>query len=262
MKITIVTTTLNAELYLRETLECIQKQYSPHIEYILVDGGSNDRTLEIAKEYKFIDIYEYPGSSMYEAINFGFEKASGDVFGWLNADDYYKGETLNYVLEKFRNNQIDILTGSMEYIDSNGDKIYPYYHHWVANKVFIDVFNELLISQPATFFTRELYHKIGGLNLQYQIVADRDFFIRAFRSGRVKTVKKELVYFRIHNDNLSTVRKNQALEENKIINNRLNAGPNTFKRRVLSFVGHFITKLFNTEMIWYKIRNQEFSIYS
>jgi hypothetical protein len=131
--------------------------------------------------------------------------------------------------------------------------LYPLYFFLLA--ITLSVFMPL-------FLSGELYHKMGGLNLQYQIVADRDFFIRAFRSGRVKTVKKELVYFRIHNDNLSTVRKNQALEENKIINNRLNAGPNTFKRRVLSFVGHFITKLYNVQMSWYKIKNQEFSIYS
>lgn len=260
MFLTIVTTTLNSEAYLRNTLESIKKQYNENIQYILVDAGSTDNTLRIVEDYEFVELYRYPDSTMYEAIDFGFKKAKGEVLSWINSDDVYADNTFKRVFREFRNSEIDILTGNLEYIDKQGNEIYPY-NFWLANKLFVDVFNDLMICQPATFFTKELYYRIGGLNLDYKIVADRDFFIRAFREAKVKNTHEILVQFRVHEKNLSIVRRGQAVEENKIINKRLNAGPTSLKNVILFFIGHLISKLFNPKMVWYKIKNGKRSIY-
>jgi glycosyltransferase involved in cell wall biosynthesis len=262
MKISIITTTLNSEKYLQDTLESIHSQYNENVQYILVDGGSVDNTLQIAKKYDFVELHHLPGSTMYEAIDFGFQQAEGDILSWINSDDVYMDGTLQTVRKEFKNNRIDILSGNLIYIDSTGSELYPYYF-WLTNKLFIDVFKDLILCQPATFFTKELYQKIGGLNLEYEIVSDRDFFIRAFREANVKWISKILVKFRVHGENLSITKRERAIRENNKINLQLNAGPNSsFKNRALNLLGHLTIKVLNPKMVWYKIRNRTWDLYS
>lgn len=262
MKISIITTTLNSEKYLQDTLESIKSQYNDDVQYILVDGGSDDDTLQIVEKYDFVELYHFQGSTMYEAIDFGFQKANGEILSWINSDDVYMKDTLQLVLKEFNNNKIDILSGNLIYIDSNGNELYPYYF-WLSNSLFIDVFKDLILSQPATFFTKDLYQKIGGLSLEYEIVSDRDFFIRAFREAKVKWISKILVKFRVHGENLSITKREKAILENNKINLQLNAGPkSSFKNRFLNILGHLTIKMLNPRMLWFKIRNRTWNLYS
>ncbi|MDP2362734.1 MAG: glycosyltransferase family 2 protein [Ignavibacteria bacterium] len=254
--ISIITPTLNSAKYLRQTILSIKSQCTNYdIEHIVVDGGSTDETKVIVVREGISKFFLLNGSSMYEAIDFGFRQSSGKILCWLNSDDLFVPDTVNIVCDYFsQNEKTEIITGSTIYINDLGNDLYKYKFSKVPENIFRS-FGTLFLCQPSTFWRRETYLNTGGLNLSYKITADRDFIFRATEKNKLEYVNHVLSKFRFHGENLSKTKAQLAKEENDLINKKLGVGPTTVVKKIFSIAGHLYIKANNPAMIFWKLRN-------
>lgn len=256
--ITIVTTTYNSEKFISYTLQSIRDAvgFIDNYEHIVIDAGSTDCTKEIVDSFSFSKWISLEKSTMYEAIHYGFKRAKGDIICWLNSDDILYKNTLIDVQKYFEKNpEINAVTGNCNYIDDQGRIMYPYYFK-TTSKTFLTRYNYLFICQPATFWKKNIYEEIGGLNLNYSIVSDRDFFCRLVQRTKLYKMNKILCGFRVHDENLSITKRELATMENKLINVRLNIGQSTIFDLIISSLGSVYNKICNPRMIIWKIKNR------
>lgn len=254
MMVSIITPTLNSAKYLRETLLSIKAQgVEYNIEHIVVDGGSLDETKAIVESEGISKFYTLKGSSMYEAIDFGFKKSSGDILCWVNSDDLYVPDTIKIVVNYFTSyDTVKIIAGNTIYIDSYGNEMYRYRYPPIPFTLLKN-FNTLYLCQPSIFWKREVYFGVGGLNLSYKIVADRDFILRAAEIYGIQYIDFVLSKFRLHSENLSKNSAATVKKEISLMNKELKIGSTTLFRRILSMASHLYVKLYNYEMILWKL---------
>ena len=126
-KITIVTPNYNCEKYLEKTILSVINQNYPNLEYIIIDGGSNDSSIEIIKKYENYLTYwiSEPDNGMYEAIQKGFDKSTGEIMAWINSDDMYHKNSFFTVADIFSNfKQVSWLTGANTNYDEFDRTVY------------------------------------------------------------------------------------------------------------------------------------------
>jgi glycosyltransferase involved in cell wall biosynthesis len=199
MKISVVTPSYNQGRYLEETLMSVLGQGYPDLEYIVMDGGSTDHSVEIIERHEKELAYwasESDGGQA-NAINRGFEKATGDVLCWLNSDDLYLPGTLRYVVEHLEKGTPDFLFGNcVHLVDATGAVrgTDVQAHHARSDLRLHDY-----LVQPATFLTREAWERVGPLDESLHYAFDWDWFIRMQAAGvRFTPHARPLAVYRIH----------------------------------------------------------------
>jgi len=224
--IAIVTPSFNQGKYIRATIESVLAQRVQNIEYIVVDGGSTDNTLDLLRGFGAqITWFSEPDQGTADAINKGFESVKGDILGWLNSDDIYYEGTLKTVQAFFEEHpEIDLIYGDANHIDENGSFIERYPSEpWSWER-----FHEIcFISQPATFFRRSLVERFGPLNIRYPHCVDYELWIRWAKAGaRFQYLPKTLAATRLHAE-AKTVAKRLACHEdiNNILRDHLGKVP-------------------------------------
>ena len=177
-KISIVTPVYNCVAYIEETILSVINQGYPNLEYIIMDGGSTDGTIDIINKYKdrISVIHSGPDGGQTKALIRGFEEASGDVLCWLNGDDYYMPGVLNKVGRLFQENtSMNMVYGDYLVIDENGNlEAKPK----VSYDFHIALYSYLMIPQPSSFWRKKSYEEVGGLNPSFSYAFDWDFFLR------------------------------------------------------------------------------------
>ncbi|HZY83002.1 MAG TPA: glycosyltransferase family 2 protein [Cyclobacteriaceae bacterium] len=165
-KISIVTINYNGADWLERTILSVLNQDYPNLEYVIIDAGSKDNSVEIIRKYEsrlHFWISE-PDGGMYEAIQKGFEKTSGDIMGWLNSDDIYHPRALHRLAEVFTDYpEIKWLSGVPSAIDEKDNVYVPRfdeYPMWSKMRVYSGDYK--WIQQESTLWRRELWQKIGG----------------------------------------------------------------------------------------------------
>ena len=210
MKITIITPVLNGEQFIRQTVDSILSQKGDfEIEYIVRDGCSTDKTLNILAEYgdKLTVISQQDGSPQ-EAINNGMAMASGDIGCWLNADDTYEPGTLQAVVDAFKANpDKHWLYGRCSIIDENDSEIRKPIT-WYKNIIgYVYSRNVLLcenyVNQPATFWRMDLWNKANNLNPKYKAAWDYELWMRMAQKSKAIHIRKYLAKFRRHPGSIS-----------------------------------------------------------
>ncbi len=189
--ISIITVVLNNEKYLQECLDSLHTQKYKNYEHIIIDGGSTDNTIEIIKKNEnkidyWISERDY---GIYDAFNKGMDLAKGDYLGFLNSDDvYYSENTLDYVVEAFKNNlNIDFIYGPVKkhWALLHGYKPWKIYFTW-----------GFYTSHSTGFFIKNASAKIvGKYNLKYKYSSDYDYFFRMIVKKKLKglaTKKNEI----------------------------------------------------------------------
>jgi glycosyltransferase involved in cell wall biosynthesis len=177
-KLSIITVVYNGAEFVEQALKSVLDQSYPNLEYILIDGGSTDGTVDIIKRYESQLSYfvSEPDKGIYNAMNKGLAQASGDFIGILNADDYYESGTLQTVAKAIEISGSQIIYGNMNTRRDFGERSYTR-----TEKPNLDAMPKTMgVFHPATFVAKKVYDEIGGFDEQYRLSADYDFMLRAY----------------------------------------------------------------------------------
>lgn len=243
--VSIITPSWNSEEYIEQTIQSVLAQTYPNIEYIIVDGKSTDRTLEVIKRYehKITHWVSEPDEGMYQAINKGFGIARGDIFAYLNSDDLYFPETIEKVVELFlKNPTTDLIFGSLDFIDVFGIKMYTQRYPNFNWKRFA-CSKYAMLGQPASFWKRSLFLDAGGFDESLKMAADFDFYIKAGKVGAFFHTNKTLACFRVHPASLTSRYLAKSNKEISIIHER-------YQNPDIRFYERFLSDIFFKTLNW------------
>lgn len=199
-KITIITPSYNQGIFLEEAILSVVQQSYPNVEYIIIDGGSTDNSIEIIKKYESNLAYwtSEPDGGQSNAINKGLVKASGDWIAWLNADDAYTDQAfwkIAQIVQEHKNTQW--IVGTTLVTDENLKEIWRFYphfntgewksHHYKSLDSWVDIIcskkSGTALPQPSSFWSRRAVEQAGSLDESYQYAMDHEFYVRIARSG-------------------------------------------------------------------------------
>lgn len=186
MKISIITVCFNSEETIRDTIESVLAQTYPDIEYIIVDGESNDNTLSIIQEYQsqISKVVSEPDKGIYDAMNKGISLATGDFVGILNSDDvFFDQDTIGNLVGFLRDNpELDGSYGDLVYVQKdNLDKTSRYYTS--RNFRPWQIRFGLIFPHPTMYVKPELFKKLGYYRLDYRVAADFEMMARIITNG-------------------------------------------------------------------------------
>jgi len=198
-RISIVTPSYDQADFLERTILSVLSQGYPHLEYIIIDGGSKDGSVDIIRKYdaRLAFWVSEPDRGQADAIRKGFERATGDVVGWLNSDDMYLPGALLRVAEGYRKNpQGALFYGDYIKVDEKDRCIAVRQKTSFDYRIVLHAY-EIPI-QPASFFDRRSYLAVGGIDTRFHYTMDHDLILRLARRGTVHHVGGYLSAFRLH----------------------------------------------------------------
>ena len=179
-KISIITVSFNSVITIRDTIESIISQDYNNIEYIIIDAGSNDGTLDIIKEYKEHISYfiSEADNGIYDGMNKGIAAATGDIVGILNSDDFYPNSfVISNVASTFEKQRCDAVYGDLVYVKFfNIDKIVRYWQS--GNHTIYKIKNGWMLPHPTFFVKKYLYDKHGYYNTDFKTAADYEMVLK------------------------------------------------------------------------------------
>lgn len=198
-KITVVTPSYNQGRYLEETIRSVLLQNYPNLEYIIIDGGSTDNSLEIIRKYSQHLSYwtSEPDDGQTHAINKGLQRSTGEIIGWLNSDDILLPGALRHVAEAFVNDPAAmIVTGFRKKFDANSRFISNYFDSPPEKRLLRVICN---VAQETTYWRREVMVRVGYLNEGLHYSLDFEYWQRMLDAGyEFELLPYYLGGFRLH----------------------------------------------------------------
>lgn len=215
--VSIVTPCLNAARFISHTIESVLAQDYPNIEYLIMDGGSTDETLDVVKRYeRRLRWHSGPDSGTADAINRGFQESNGSILAWLNADDTYLPGAVSAAVERFLlMPDAAVVYGEGVWIDENGDTLgrYP-----TRAPYSPDLFErECGLCQPAAFIRRTAFEEAGPVDTTLQSAFDYDLWIRLSKQWPFVAIPTCLATSRMHEANKSLGNKGQMFQESMAV---------------------------------------------
>jgi len=256
-RITLVTPVYNGIRYIEETIRSIVYQGYPNLEYIVVDGGSTDGTVDVIRKYEKHISWRISrrDNGVYDALYTGFSRSTGSIMGWLNASDVLHTSGLFVVGSVFASlPSVDWLTGRPTRLNPNGMTVdIRELPSWSRYR-FLAGANKY-IQQESTFWRRSLWEKAGSqLNDSYRDVGDFDLWVRFFRHARLYSVDALIGGYRFHSDAISSSnmeRYNQRCD--KIIESELKSIPRAGALRVFRRVSNVVKHIPKVRGIWQRV---------
>jgi len=209
--ISVITPSLNQAPFLEKTLKSILEQDYPKLEAIVIDGGSNDGSVDIIKRYdhRLTHWISEPDRGPAHAINKGFEMANGEVVAWLNSDDMYADGALWEAGKAFAEDpELDMIFANALYIDEHNKPFLAdhgsyrtcFYYGEMQPRGLIPAYWRYVhaMPQPTVFFRRSLLDSCGGLDEEYQFIFDFELFFRFAERAKVKKIERTMAFYRIH----------------------------------------------------------------
>lgn len=212
MKISIITICFNSEKTIRETFESVLQQTYKNIEYVIVDGKSTDSTIDIIKEYlpKFkkkgisVNFKSEKDKGLYDAMNKGVSKATGDIIGIINSDDIiHDKNAFKKIVDRFEKENCDATYSDLYIMD--------YETMSIPNRIFIAGKKSYKLGwyppHPSLYVKKEVYEKYGNYDTKYKIAADYDFMVRIMKNGiKLSYIKEPLIYMRAGGTSTSSLK--------------------------------------------------------
>jgi glycosyltransferase involved in cell wall biosynthesis len=237
LKLSIITITRNSERYLRETIDSVISQDYPDFEYIVVDGGSTDGTLDIIRDYAAreprIRWISEPDEGISDAMNKGIRLATGDVVAHIHSDDYYAGsDVFSRVAAAFMENPGGIwLTGGEYIVDDRGVRLREIR---VRRYGYRKLVRCNFILHPATFVRMEGFRAAGVFDTRWKYAMDYDLWLRLGSQGAPVRIDRPLACFRLHGGSVSSLESRKAFDEALAIRREL------LKGEPLRFFFHYL----------------------
>jgi glycosyltransferase involved in cell wall biosynthesis len=239
LKITIITPSFNQGDFIEETICSVINQNYSNLEYIIIDGGSEDNTKDVVKKYSDRIAYwvSEKDKGQSNAINKGFEKASGDIIAWLNSDDLYCENAIKDVVKLFNENpDVDIIYGDVINFNETGKELY------VANQFeLFDFFSRVSLHQPGVFWRKKVIDEVGLLNESLHYCMDYDFWMRIFFN--YKSLKTDIVFSRFREHDQSKTNNSPLalyVEYQYVISVFFNSIDNScFKNKLINYGVYF-----------------------
>lgn len=236
MKVSIITVTYNSAETLANTIESVYQQTYQDIEYWIIDGASNDSTVDIIRGNveRFQGRLHYisePDKGIFDAMNKGIQRCQGDIIGTLNADDYFTSDDIiEEVVKTFSEKDVDVVYGDIHFIHADRpDKTVRYYSSALFHPFWLRF--GFMPAHPSLYVRREVYQEVGPYSLDFTIASDFDMMIRIFRSrkSRYAYLRKDFVTMRtggvstcdFHSRLVITKEQAAACRKNGIYTNRL-----------------------------------------
>lgn len=250
-KISIITPVYNRVGMIEQTIHSVLSQDYPNVEYIIIDGGSTDGTVDIIRKYADNEAIRLKGykankvsetspndlitscpnslptqvvrwisekdNGMYHAIMKGMAMATGEIVAWINSDDMYHTGALHIVGQIFAQlPEVEWLTGTPTLYNAEGRCVKTFStQYWSWERFKRGDFRWL--QQESTFFRKSLFDRVGGLNLQYRLAADFELWCKMFQTAKLYSVNTILGGFRQHGEQLSIEGQNRYEAEVRTI---------------------------------------------
>jgi glycosyltransferase involved in cell wall biosynthesis len=252
--ISIITPTYNSEKYIEETISSILNQTVLPIEYIVVDGLSNDSTLEIVERYRknfeqkgiMLRVISEQDTGMYSAINKGIKLSNGEIITYLNSDDFYSHtDVIERVIESFQNKEIFWIHGNIHLVDQQSRHIKSL-RTIKFRKKFFGASNFSMVFQPTLFFRREVVIDLL-FNERYRLASDYEFIYRLGVRYNSKLLPMYIANLRLHQDTLTSKDANISIAELRLIKASLGIKKSMFAQalsllifKIINFDNHLI----------------------
>lgn len=215
-RISIIMPSFNQAAFIEEAIQSVLAQKYSNPEFMILDGGSTDGSKKIIKRYSENLAYWHsrPDNGQTDALIQGFERATGELMGWVNSDDVLLPGCLFQIAQAYKKRDAGLFGGNYVLIDTKGIitrcRRHPRNPEWFAQ------FGLFLVNQPGSFFKRQDYEAVGGLHLDLHYVMDTDLYVRMMLNGtKFAYVDAYLAGFRIHSSAKTVSQSRQAQEEGK-----------------------------------------------
>jgi glycosyltransferase involved in cell wall biosynthesis len=215
----IVTPSYNQADYIESTIHSVLEQQYPELDYLIMDGGSQDGTVDILRRFdgRLRWVSERDGGQS-AAVNEGFRRTTGEIIGWVNSDDEYAPGALRVVGQYFAEHpQVEWLFGRCPIIDKRSRPykawITRYKEFWLRRYSYRRLLIENFISQPAVFFRRRLLDQVGHLDPAYHCAMDYHLWVRMGAVAKPAFIDRELAYFRISGENKMSLQYQRSFDE-------------------------------------------------
>ena len=212
--VSIVTPSFNQAEYLEETIRSVLAQDYPHIEYIVVDGGSTDGSVDIIREHEsgLSGWISETDMGQTDAINKGFAMATGDILAWLNSDDTYLHGAVSKAVEFLTSNlHIGMVYGKAYYIDKKSE---PVAHYPAAHTDYEGLRRGITtIPQQTMFFRSTLWKMVGPLDSSFYYAMDYDLWTRIAAVSPIAFIPEFMANFRLHSASKSLTEANRCWPE-------------------------------------------------
>jgi glycosyltransferase involved in cell wall biosynthesis len=203
LKISIITPSYNQAQFIDDTILSVLNQNYKNFEHIIIDGGSNDGTIEILQKYSHLKWVSEKDNGQSDAINKGFRMATGDIIAWLNSDDYYEQNIFNEINQYFKMNEnCYFLHGNITFVDRNKKVLLSSSCPVMSFKNLLN--NPDIVRQPSCFWKRSILTDIGFINEKHHLVMDLEYFLRIGKKYDFHYIANNISNFRLYSDGKSS----------------------------------------------------------
>lgn len=227
-RISLVTPSFNQANYLEETIDSVLSQNYPNLEYIIIDGGSTDGSVDIIKRFEKHLAYwiSEPDSGHGNALNKGFSRSTGEIMAWLNSDDKYYPWTFKTIAEIFTlYNDVNWITGIASTFNEKG--ILEGIYNWKKNEYDFLSGDYKWIQQESTFWRRSLWEKAGSyIDESYKLMVDGELWSRFFQHEKHWHLNAVIGGFRKHSTNRGQINELDVKLEMEKVSEKLNSPDN------------------------------------
>jgi len=204
-RITVVTPSYNQSKFIEATIQSVLDQRYANLEYIIIDGGSTDESVDVIRSYEKHLAYwvSEKDAGASHAIVKGFARATGTILAYLNSDDLYLPGSLEAVAEAMSDPAVDVVYGNMYWVDTRGSIVGEQRQTPFMSMGYL--YGGSTLQQPATFWKKQLYIKCGEMDPSYRFAFDTDLFVRfALAGAKFKHINRPIASFRIHPESKSS----------------------------------------------------------
>ncbi|HEY8667665.1 MAG TPA: glycosyltransferase family 2 protein [Tepidisphaeraceae bacterium] len=212
--VSIVTPSYNQGRFIAATIDSVLNQNYPNVEYVVMDGGSTDQTVEILKGYgERIAWVSERDDGQSDALNKGFGRTRGEILGWLNSDDTYSPGAIAAAAEYFATHpDVAMVYGDADYIDATGGRIGRCAHVEPFNLHRLLYYSDFIV-QPAAFFRRSAFEAVGGIDASLHFCMDYDLWLKIGGRFKMAYLPRVLANFRWFGGNKTAVGGQRRFDE-------------------------------------------------